>query len=195
VPATQITPDSIDEISTQQQDFLTQEDQRLLFHDENSNVPSINTKESLPKEGKHSCRDYYEQLFSSDSDTEDIRSSVTQKSDLYLQEFSSDMSISVSDLSEDDSSVLQYRFEPIADSHNNKSSPPIPTMNVNHISNLIDLPEEEKNKSNQDDLEDLSKLPTEIKDNLLGFNEPIPKLMTQESSPENHTDKIGCGPP
>jgi len=39
-------------------------------------------------------------------------------------------------------------------------------------------------------LEDLSKLSIEDKDALLGFNQPIPKMMMQETSPENHTDKI-----
>ena len=40
-------------------------------------------------------------------------------------------------------------------------------------------------------LEDLTNLPINIKDELLGHNQPIPKLMSQEISPGNHTDKIG----
>jgi len=172
VPATQITPDSIDEMQTQQQDFLTQDDQRLLFHDENSSVLSINAEDSPPKKSKHSCRDYYDQLFSSDSDSENSSSSFNQKSDSNSQEPSSDMSISDSDLSEDDLSVLQYQFEPIVESHNNKSlNAPIPTMNVNHIPNPAELSSEEQ-------------------DELLGYNQSIPKLMTQETSPDTHTDKI-----
>jgi len=45
-------------------------------------------------------------------------------------------------------------------------------------------------KSQTLEIEDLSTFPIEYKDELLGFNQPIPKIMTQESSPETHTDKI-----
>ena len=170
VPATQITPDPVDEIPTQQPDFLTQEDQRLLFQDDKPDGSSINAKDSLPKEGKHSGRDYYEQLFSSDSDTEDARSSTTLKNDVYLQESSSDMSISDSDLSEDDS-IFRYQFKPLAIPHNNKPPSPIPKTKVNLLNNLIDLPDEEKNI-------------------LLGYKQPIPKIIVQEKSPSQHIDKI-----
>jgi len=58
VAATQISPNSVDEIPTQSQEFLTQEDRTLLFRKDGDNS---NTDRQ--------DRDYYEQLFSSDSDS------------------------------------------------------------------------------------------------------------------------------
>ena len=177
-PATQITPDSVDDLPTQQQDFLTQDDQRLLFQDDSSRILSINGEESFPTEVQHTCRDYYDQLFSSDSDSETTKSSFTQQLSLNDQDSSSDMSISDSDLSISDSdssdgnlSVLNYQFEPIQESLRNSPSSSSQRLSVNHIPDPAELSLKEQ-------------------DELLGYNQPLPKLMTQETSPDNHTDKI-----
>ena len=164
VPATQITPDSINEIPTQQPDFLTQEDQRLLFQDENSDDLSINTKESSPKEGNHTCiingtrrpsqQDFGTKLFTGNKVDYSARTHTSRN--YYDKLFSSD--------SEDSSSL---------------------TSDCRASHDLL-----EQMPPNQIDLEDLSRLPTEIKDELLGFNQPIPKMMVQEVSPDFHTDKI-----
>jgi len=74
IPATQITPDSIDEIPTQENSLFTQESRRFSFQQiQHPNHQSSN-------------RNYYDQLFSSDSDNDEFGES-------------SDMSISDSDKS------------------------------------------------------------------------------------------------
>jgi len=77
IPATQITPDSIDEIPSQENSLFTQESRRILF-------------DPVDLANNHNIgRNYYDQLFSSDSeDDESIE-----------YDESSDMSISDSDYS------------------------------------------------------------------------------------------------
>ena len=74
VPATQITPDSIDEISTQENSLFTQESRRISFDQIHQPNPQGTT------------RNYYDQLFSSDSEDDEF-------------DESSDMSISESEYS------------------------------------------------------------------------------------------------
>jgi len=75
-PATQITPDSIDELPTQEIEFFTQESSNRTLFDSNS----------LQQDQKAENRNYYDQLFSSDSEDEEDENPL-----------SSDMSISESD--------------------------------------------------------------------------------------------------
>jgi len=74
VPATQITPDSIDDVPTQENSLFTQESRRISFD-----------QFHLPNH-QGSTRNYYDQLFSSDSEDDEFSDS-------------SDMSISESDKS------------------------------------------------------------------------------------------------
>jgi len=144
-PASQVTPDSVDELPTQEPEIFTQAENsnRTLFDNEShddldSDVDldrtQLFTQESetnlvfedvsVNTETSQQTRNYYEQLFSSDSDD--------------------------SDISTQNQSTLAH----------------------------------------QANLENLNKLSVEDKNALLGFNQPIPKMMMQETSPENHTDKI-----
>ena len=80
IPATQITPDSIDEIPTQENTLFTQESRRILF-------------DPIDLVSHHNnSRNYYDQLFSSDSEDD-------ENAEINENEESSDMSISDSEYS------------------------------------------------------------------------------------------------
>jgi len=118
---TQITPESL---SIESQDKVSNNDSstEAYFSTQTSNTNRVLFEDmSIATKESHALRNYYEQLFSSDSEESEL-----------------------------------------------------PASNHNH----------------QVDLGDLSTLPKEYQDELLGFNQPIPKIMTQEASPENHIDKI-----
>jgi len=124
----QITPepsfpeaqDELDnDIAINEAQLFTQESgTKLLFEDA-----------SVDSETSHLPRNYYEQLFSSDSE---------------------DFEIFDSDRHPQNGSMNQLKSHPL-------------------------------------EIEDLSTFPIEYKDELLGFNQPIPTIMAQESSPESHT--------
>ena len=82
IPATQITPDSVDEIPTQENTLFTQESRKILF----DTVDFVNNQSN--------DRNYYDQLFSSDSEDEESEENNG----------SSDMSISESENSSQPSS-------------------------------------------------------------------------------------------
>jgi len=89
VAATQISPDSVDEIPTQSQEFLTQEDRTLLFNEDGYNS-------NTDRQG----RDYYEQLFSSDSDSfeSECTKNSSQKSNQCIQPTVTTFDTSISDI-------------------------------------------------------------------------------------------------
>jgi len=157
-PASQISPDSIDKCSTQDTRYQTQ-------------ATDIN---DLINFGPIKCqnnRDYYQQLFSSDSESEDSHPhSDTSSSDrdFYKRLFSDDSddtSIESSNNTSESLSVHSY----------NARSPPMETGRIEPPSSdgqpLVISEEEE--------------------DNLLGFNQPLPPSVTQQTSPNDHIDKIG----
>jgi len=116
-PASQVTPDSVDELPTQEIEIFTQAENsnRILFdNDEEEKEHSIES------------RNYYEQLFSSDSDDEEELSfaksiddvSLTTKNsdsqilfcdDLSKTVSSSDMSISTTESSDDNFSISNIK--------------------------------------------------------------------------------------
>ena len=137
---TQITPDpSYDFSSSDNSPSFTQNTgTRLLFgtHDNDLNGRS------------HTPRDYYDQLFSSDSDDSDESG------------YFSNSSIS--------GNLAHPLSAPKSDRHLSQGR---------HSERTVELL-------------DLRYLPEEEKDELLGHNQPIPKIMEQENSPSHHIDKI-----
>ena len=173
VPATQVTPDSIDDVPNTQICYLTQEDQRTLLFDDNSDTgtstfdSSASTTDSIISNVRnrnidHSARDYYRDLFSSDSDNSETFSVSTP-----------------SVFSSDSTPISPCNLETPEQS----SSPTNDLPSNIHITNM-GYPAQEVLQPLENILSS-----SEI-DNLLGYEQPIPKCMEQQISPTQHIDKI-----
>jgi len=190
-PASQVTPESVDELPTQEIDIFTQAENsnRILF-DNDEEEKEQNTK----------SRNYYEQLFSLDSDdeeefsfaksiddasltTKDSNSQTLFYDDISKTSSSSDMSISTTDSTDDNLPILNINesiecmnlhTQGLFPYHSNDSS----EKNASHTSAKkfqpahSFLPEEEINK-------------------LLGYEQKLPPPIKQEcQSMLNTSDNI-----
>jgi len=211
IPASQITPDSVNEIPTQENTWLTQESRRTLFDQTNNSCKQSTT------------RNYYDQLFSSDSedeenddssdmsisDTDCSRETATPHSCQGKSVFSfnndvnsnypnSDMSISDDDTakssssdmsisSTDSNTIESYISESslISDSGNQSSSSTIPDEDSLSLCSV-----EEWHDGN--DTWGMAKLLDEKSiNNLLGIEELPRPPPTKEVQQNNEIDKIG----
>ena len=185
IPATQISPDSVDEIPTQENLLFTQESRRTLFDKNEQPNP------------QDSIRNYYDQLFSSDSDS-DVNSdcsdmSISDSEDCYeYPDFisdnksissSSDMSISTADSTETDSNTSE---KTTSSNSSQKSS----TSTITDEDSLSLCSVEEWHDGN--DTWEMNKLLDE-KDinNLLGTEELSQPQPPKQIQQDNEIDKIG----
>jgi len=201
-PASQITPDSVDELPTQENILFTQESRRVLFDTINQSSNHNNN------------RNYYDQLFSSDSEDDDTaepsdmsisdsdcssvslpaissfehlpfsafsdnHQPISPKSDMSIS-FSSNSDMSISDssstTSSDESSISSSDSNSFTSNDSDNSSVNYFNPDYNkskEICGITDLLEKE-----------------EI-DNLLGIHEISRPPPEQESLPKSEIDKIG----
>jgi len=186
IPATQITPDSVDEIPTQDNTLFTQESRRIIFDP----VDLVNNH--------NNGRNYYDQLFSSGSEDDEsneqeyLSQNETQTNRLatpdgnvenvprnfYDQLFSSDSDTDTSDNDSIRPRILSSNSDmSISDSETSEAS-------FSELDSSDDMAVKVRTVPHPTDLT------LEEQNELLGHKQPIPKLMTQEPSPQEHIDKI-----
>ena len=198
-PATQITPDSIDEIPTQEIEFYTQE---------NCNESNINNTPRR-REVCSGVRNYYEQLFSSDSEDDedsinsDLSTNITNgiephsisshtPRELFVEiASSSDMSISDSESSEGsfmsvDVNVSDTNSLSSNDSCSTQSSATSSSTNSTLSSSTI-----EEWKDGNETWGITSLLNNDAIDDLLGVNEIERPPINLEVQEDKEIDKIG----
>jgi len=201
--ATQVSPESIDENPTQ---------------------PHESNAQPRTSPNQHHERDYYEQLFSSDSEDEleaDIkdpkdtkvvvsgshhpgstnvninRDFLSQERDFYANLFTPESDCST--LSQNNLSfsthapTFKFDFQPCNDSETIDTGDIKPHSSVSSpLNHDIDT----QSKHMQDDMSVLSpppklELPISEMNRLLGFEQPLPKIISAEVSPSEHSDRIG----
>ena len=198
-PATQITPDSIDEIPTQEIEFYTQESCNESISDKNTRRPETCADE----------RNYYEQLFSSDSedDEESLQSDYATNNSTRLKPHltslpisrelfveaasSSDMSISDTESSEGSFTSVDINDSDTKSLTSNESCSTQSSVSSSSTNSTSSSSFIEEWKDGNETWGITSLLDNDAIDDLLGVNEIERPKINLEVQEDNEIDKIG----